>query len=433
MGIQAMSRRGFIRLGSFLLAAAVILSGAAVSQYLRAEGYRRHLENSYRHAYAELSANLGMLDADLQKGLYATSPALLHSLWTQVYAKATAGQMAIGELPYGSVELEHTAAYLAQVADFAAYLTKVDSPTPEDRQALQSLSQIAASLSLQVAAMEPELGSPSRAHIPASAFQAIEADFPELPSLIYDGPFSQHLEGAQPKALLPLPTVSQDAAHQKAADFLGLPVNQLQFLHAADGQVPVYAFSFRQEESEGYVEVTQQGGQILSLLTNRRPVQTLLTPEQGVLTAADFLERHGFTGLTSTYYTAAEGIVTVNFAATQDGVVLYPDLVKVSVALDTGGITGYEALGFLSHHTPRTLPAVTVSQEAAAQGLSPNLTLLGAKLALIPTGGDYELLCHEFTCQTPDGQHVLVYVNAQTGAEERILLLLEDETGTLVI
>ena len=48
-------------------------------------------------------------------------------------------------------------------------------------------------------------------------------------------------------------------------------------------------------------------------------------------------------------------------------------------------------------------------------------------------GGEYEVLCHEFKCQNESGGHVLVYVNAQTGQQQKILLLLEDESGTLVI
>ena len=43
------------------------------------------------------------------------------------------------------------------------------------------------------------------------------------------------------------------------------------------------------------------------------------------------------------------------------------------------------------------------------------------------------MLTHEFKCQTAEGKHILVYVNAQTGQEEKILILLEDESGTLVI
>ena len=62
-----------------------------------------------------------------------------------------------------------------------------------------------------------------------------------------------------------------------------------------------------------------------------------------------------------------------------------------------------------------------------------SLTILSSQLALIPTGGEYEVLCHEFKCQNESGGHVLVYVNAQTGQQQKILLLLEDESGTLVI
>jgi hypothetical protein len=36
----------------------------------------------------------------------------------------------------------------------------------------------------------------------------LEADFPELPSLIYDGPFSEHLTGRAPVALEGLPAVT---------------------------------------------------------------------------------------------------------------------------------------------------------------------------------------------------------------------------------
>ena len=54
-----------------------------------------------------------------------------------------------------------------------------------------------------------------------------------------------------------------------------------------------------------------------------------------------------------------------------------------------------------------------------------SLTVLAHQLALIPTGGEYEVLCHEFKCQNASGGHVLVYVDAADGRQERILLLQE--------
>ena len=106
---------------------------------------------------------------------------------------------------------------------------------------------------------------------------------------------------------------------------------------------------------------------------------------------------------------------------------------KVSVALDNGRVVGFESKGYLMNHTVRDLPAPTVSEEEARGVVSPALTVLSHQLALIPTGGEYEVLCHEFKCEDEDGRHVIVYVNAQNGQEEKLLLLLEDENGTLVL
>jgi germination protein YpeB len=112
---------------------------------------------------------------------------------------------------------------------------------------------------------------------------------------------------------------------------------------------------------------------------------------------------------------------------------MYPDLIRVSVALDDGDIVGFEANGYLSNHRERDLAAPAVSVDTAQKKVSGDLAVLSSQLTLIPTAGEYEVLCLEFKCATGDGRHVIVYVNALTGEEEKILLLLEDETGTLVI
>lgn len=74
----------------------------------------------------------------------------------------------------------------------------------------------------------------------------------------------------------------------------------------------------------------------------------------------------------------------------------YPDLVKVGVALDTGDVVSFESEGYLMNHGDRTLPAPAVSEAEAAAQVDGSLTVLAHQLALIPTGGEYEVLCHEF-------------------------------------
>ena len=66
---QIFRRRTLVRAASFLLAAFVVVGGLALQARARAEAYRLYLENGYRHAFAELSANLNELDVALQKGI----------------------------------------------------------------------------------------------------------------------------------------------------------------------------------------------------------------------------------------------------------------------------------------------------------------------------------------------------------------------------
>ena len=154
-------RRWTVRAVSFLLAAFAVLGGLAIQGHQKAEAYQRYLANSRRHAFAELSTGLNELDADLQKGIYATSPAMLTSLCTQIFGKAMSAQMALGELPYGSIELEQTAAFLAKTGDYAAALSRSAAVnggcTEEEREGLRGLSAAASALSAQVAALQSDL------------------------------------------------------------------------------------------------------------------------------------------------------------------------------------------------------------------------------------------------------------------------------------
>ena len=52
---------------------------------------------------------------------------------------------------------------------------------------------------------------------------------------------------------------------------------------------------------------------------------------------------------------------------------------------------------------------------------------------MIPSVRTKEPFCRELVCATEGGRHYLLYFNAVTGAQKLILILLEDETGTLAL
>lgn len=450
-------RRVRVLAASFTAAAFAVSVGFGVQGYARAEDYRRQLDNGYRQAFTELTTAAGELDAALEKVAYATTPSLFASLCTQAYAKALAAQTALGELPYGNVELEQTAAFFAKAGDYAMSMARGASGegvcTDESRETLRGLAAAAGELSATLQALQlqldggvlsPEDVAAAEARLAAaqedgepvtsgSAFQTVEADFPQVPTLIYDGPFSEHLSGRTPQMLEGLPQVTEEEARRAAAAFAGLRAEVFTRTSDGAGNLPAWGFSALADGGELYVEITKQGGQVLQMLSSRPVGEAALSRKEGVEQAAAFLEEHGYRDMAPSYFLEGDGILTVHFAPVLDGVYCYPDLVKVGVALDNGDVVSFEAHGYLMKHGAREPAAPAVSADEAAERVDSSLTILSRQLALIPTGGEYEVLCHEFKCQNADGGHVLVYVNAATGQQERILLLLEDENGTLVI
>lgn len=457
MKINFRGKKRKILAASYLAAAFLVTGGFALQGYTRAASYQNTLNNVYQHAFRELAGSVYEMDTALQKLNYATSPTLVAALCSEVFGKALSAQMALGELPYGNVELEHTAAFLAKTGDYAYALSKNaavnGAHSEEERKNLRALALSAGSLSQMLEDMEADLSKGTvtledlkraEARLSAatedgtavtagSSYQTIESEFPEVPSLVYDGPFSEHLSNRASKLLEGKEAYSQGQALTAAAEFLQVKPDILTLTSTVEGNLPAWGFSTTLEGGEVYVEVSRKGGMVVQLLNSRPVGEAAFSEVEAEQAAISFLLQRGYEGLIPTYYTSKANILTINMAYVQDGVVCYPDLIKVSVALDTCRIVGFEARGYLMNHTERSLPSPALSETQARAVVGSELQILSTQLVLIPSGGENEVFCYEFKCQDSEGKHVLVYVNVQSGNEERILLLLEDETGTLVI
>lgn len=457
MKMSFQGKKATILVASYVTAAFLVVGGFAVQGHARASAYQNTLNNVYQHAFTELTTSIYEVDTGLKKLTYATSPTLISSLCTEVFGKAMSAQMALGELPNGNVELEHTAAFIAKVGDYTSALSRSASRngacSEEERQNLRALALASASLSQMLEDLQSDIyrGAITMADLnraeeslsaateqggaitAGSSYQNIESEFPEVPSLVYDGPFSEHLSDRAPKMLEGKEEYSQGQALTAAASFLGVKPEILSLTSTIDNNLPSWGFSGTIEGGEVYLEVSRKGGMVVQMLNSRAAGEAAFSVEEAEQAATAFLTERGYKNLTPTYYISKDHILTINMAYTQDGVLCYPDLIKVSVALDTCRVVGFEARGYLMNHIERSLTQPAIAQVDAQAKVGEGLTVLSSQLALIPTGGEYEVLCYEFKCETADGKHCLIYVNAQTGEEERILLLLEDENGTLAI
>lgn len=146
----------------------------------------------------------------------------------------------------------------------------------------------------------------------------------------------------------------------------------------------------------------------------------------------EFLESKGYSNMKETYFLKQDGIVTINYAYTQNDVTVYTDLIKVKVALDNGEILGMETTGYLNSHEVRQIPTPTITLEEAKSHLNKKLELTGEGLAIIPTEWKTEIFCYEFKGKVDDTDF-LVYINAETGKEENILVIINTPNGTLTM
>ena len=450
-----MRKRTTVRIITFLSAALIVAAVLAASGLRRARSLELYARAGTQRAFDELVTSVSELSNTLEKSVYVTDPALECALCTQMFGRAVSAQMAMGELPWSSQELENVSSFLSKVGDYACVLARTVNGqggySSEELENLSSLAETASVMSLNLQDMQARMMAgrltmdevydsasaieegDEQTPLAGTAFQSIEAEFPELPTLIYDGPFSESMTSPTPLYLQGMAEVDETTARRAAARFLDAGEEDMTFLGDMGGMIPCQCYSAWMNGGEYTVYVTDQGGQILSALCSRLPGKETISVETALSAAKSFLRQQGLQGMEESYHIVEGGVLTVNFEFAQDGALCYPDLVKVGVAMDNGSIMSYDAKGYISCHRERELPAAEISSQEARQTVSDALTIRVERMAVIPSPGGEERLCYEFTCKAADGRGFILYVNAVTGAQEKILILLQDDAGTLTL
>ncbi|MBR2447461.1 MAG: germination protein YpeB, partial [Clostridia bacterium] len=260
-----------------------------------------------------------------------------------------------------------------------------------------------------------------------SAFlEKTEGEFVDYPTLVYDGPYSDHLLESESAMLEDADTISEDEAKTIACQFSGCEDRELELISEEKGKIE----SFRFSNGKTNITVSKNGGFVVYMRKETTAKEHIITYKQALLKAKRFLQQNGLESFIETYYFTDEGVCVINFAYLDGQTICYTDLIKVGVAMDSGEIVLYEAAGFISNHKPRAFETATTTEKQAAEKLSHELKIIKASIALIPTKSGGEARCYEFLCT--DGEtEVLVYINLLNLRQEEVLILLKGDGGTL--
>ena len=450
--IGAFSKRALVRIISFSAAVGLLIVGAAVSSYKLTSRYRNSSEYKYQLALNNLSDYTTNIKTTLQKSLYSNTAAQQQPIFAKLMTMSEGAKSSLSQLPVSVEQSTAVQKYLGQVGDYAFFalskIAKDEELSNEEKENLKKFYEYACELDTAVEDVAAaygdgsvnlgktltlkgnieKIGSETEELTLDGGFREMNEGFTDYPTMIYDGPFSDHITQQKPKFLEGKSEVSEQQALMIAANFAKVDKGKLTYEGRTEGNLPTYNFS----GGNFYITVTQTGGYIdIFRDTNEVPKKTL-SYNDALDEAKKFLTKIFKENFTESYYLIDNNICTINFAYTEDDVICYSDLIKVGVNMQTGEIASYCATGYLMNHTERNIKNPKISKQLAQNSLSDNLNIRSCKTALIPTAGNNEVLTYEFDC-TAGNEKVLVYVNCETGLEEQIYIVLECDNGVLVM
>jgi germination protein YpeB len=180
-------------------------------------------------------------------------------------------------------------------------------------------------------------------------------------------------------------------------------------------------------------EVSKKGGKIVYLLNNRNLNVPTMDSNKAIEMGSKFLNDIGYASMVPTYSLTYEDSVVVNYVYTVNDVSVYPDQIKLKIAMDDGGIIGIESEKYLvSHDENRAIPKAKVTEAKAREKVSKRLQVTSTRLTIIPTETDREVLCYEYK-GTYNGETFFVYISAENGEPQRILKVINTPNGELTM
>lgn len=415
------------------------------------------LEAGYQKAFYNLLENVNNINILLSKGLVTSSEGQRIMLLTSAWHEAEKARSNLSSLPLGSRDMTNMQKFFAQLGDFshtiAEKIAQAQTVTQREWNILrqfkkntQNLSRYLRELSDDVARgrVNWEKGSFAMGmsrrvgQVMADKFVTIDQRLKEeAPTITYDGPFSDHVEKIKPKAITGS-LITEREAIEIGRKFIDNPRNVRYDVSVAartKGTIDAYTLSFRKagtNDIDIVMDVSRQGGHVIWFLNSRDVEQQKIDIKTAVEKAKKFIAARGYDNMEPTGSLRENNTITVTFAYKQDDVLVYPDFVKVKVAMDNGEVVGFDALGYLTNHTERKIPEFKISEEEVRNNFEKRLTVNRIRKVIIPDEALREMFCYEVDGSLEDERY-LIYINAQNGREERILKVVETDRGTMTM
>lgn len=432
----------------------VIAICAITMAYKINRDYKIASNNTYNLAFYELVDHMSDVENYLAKSLVTNEADYSTENLTYVWRSANLAEVYLSQIPISNEGLSNTQKFLNQASEYTYSLSRkciADKDiTKDELNKLKDLYNYSAGVNATLNQLSFEINNGTLnweelsvdgsslfwaqvSNMSVDGFGSIEENLKEYDGLIYDGAYSEHITSKEKKGLSG-EDIDEEKAKQIAKDFVENDnIKELKSIGLIEnGNIKCYTLEIITNDNNNItIAISQKGGHIVFMNYNREVAEEKLSVDEAGEKAIEFLNSKGYTSMQKTYTLKEYGIITINYAYEENGVLVYPDLIKVKVALDNGDILGIETSGYLNNHEKRNInKSNIISKENAIKLANENLKIEETRLAVIPTEFETEIFCWELK-GTVENRDFLLYVNAKTGEVEDILVIIKTENGTL--
>ena len=420
--------------------------GFAVSDS-QAMRYKTELENSYQSNFYSLVDSVNNLETKISKTLNSSSTSdYQRKTLLEASKNASEAEIAVASLPFSQNDIQETVKMVNQISGYTSTLADKLADggilTDDDINILEDIEQSVLNLKSQLNEFASRL---NRGYSIVDASMDIDTntnDFSrslvslkdndvEYPTMIYDGPFSDSVTNSAVKGLSGDNVTKSEAKSNLEKYFKSGATAK--YVSETNGKFKTYNFNVtNSSDNTLFVQVTKTGGHVLTISGAGSNVNATIDIEKAKNIATDFASQNGIENPTVVWSDSIDNDVYLNIAPVSQGIVLYPDLVKVKINLANGDIIGYDATSYFTNHVDRTLSKGTLSLDDAKAKVPSKFTIVNTRYVLSPLDYNREVVCVEVEGRE-QGNTYYFYYNVENGKLENILKVIKTDNGNLLM
>lgn len=410
------------------------------------------VQDEYNKSMYLAVSYINNVEVDLAKLLVTSTPKMSAVTLADIWKQANLAKECLEQIPVGQNSMANASKYLTQVSDFSYTLMKQNISdiklTEEEYEKLKHIYEDSSKLSSKMSDIYDDLNAGrikwdelekiGNEKLPdndiSNSISEVGKTFQNYEGLIYDGAFSDHLLSSEPK-FLSQKEISEDDAKKYIEEVIlnDEKIDKIEFKGESNGKIKLYNFDVTLDSKQKRtISITKNDCKLYLMIGDKNVKEQNISVDEAKKRGMEFLNKLGIDNMIETYYQKTENMIVINYAATQDDVILYPDLIKVKISLDDGKVYGVEAAGYIFNHTTRNNLKPSISQEKAKSILNSSIKIISSDMALIPTESNSEILTYEFKGKI-DNREFLIYINADNASEEKVLLVIDNKNGVLTM